>query len=167
MNTKFPGRPDYTGPTSGWFGLLHHSELFEKSHNVVERVEYVKQYKSPHEVKVRLWNMIYLDPQECAAIKMYDALDTDYDAKCDALDVMRFFEQFTDYEAKRALLDDEYNAKRATLDTDYLAKCALLDADYMAKRATLDPEILAYIRSQIPDCAWDDTKNELIFPEAA
>ena len=41
-NTLFPGRPDYTGPTIGWFGLLHHDTIFEQSHNVNERIEYVR-----------------------------------------------------------------------------------------------------------------------------
>ena len=30
-NTLFPGRPNYTGPTSGEFGLVHHDLLHEYS----------------------------------------------------------------------------------------------------------------------------------------
>ena len=112
MNKLFPGRPDYTGPTKGIFGLLHHEALVEDSHDVMERVAYVKREKPKHEVAIRLYNMIYL-------------------GGCNA-----------------ALL-------RATLDADYKAKRAPLDADYKAKRAPLDAEILAYIKTHIPDCAWD------------
>ena len=60
-NTLFPGRPDYTGPTTGCFGLLHHDVLFEWSHDVRERVHYVRNYKPKVEQAIRLWNMIYLD----------------------------------------------------------------------------------------------------------
>ena len=43
-----------------------------------------------------------------------------------------------------------------------MAKCTTLYADYKAKRTTLDAEILAYIKSNIPDCAWNGKK--LVFP---
>lgn len=122
-NTMFPGRPDYVGPTEGVFGLLHHEVLWETSHDVRERVAYVKDNKPPHEVAVRLHNMIYLGGCEGAA--KLDPLDADYKAKSD------------------------------TLYADYKAKCDPLYADYKAKRDTLDAEILLYIRTHIPDCAWD------------
>ena len=96
-NTLFPGRPDYVGPTSGWFGLMHHQILCEKSHNVMERVEYVKTRKPAREIATRLHNMIYLG-----------------------------------------------------------------GCEIVAKIAPLVAEILIYIRSHIPDCAWNGT--ELIFP---
>src|SRR3990167_6859386 len=59
-NTIFPGRPHYVGPISGWFGLLHHDKLCEQSHDVMERVDYVRREKSQHEIETRLHNMIYL-----------------------------------------------------------------------------------------------------------
>ena len=124
-NTLFPGRPDYTGPASGIFGLLHHEVLVESSHNVMERVEYVKNNKPANEVATRLHNMIYLGGCPEAA----------------------------DYEAKRAALYADYRAKRAPLDADYEAKLAALDAP-----------ILAYIRQHIPDCAWDEAGQTLVFP---
>ena len=76
-NTLFPGRPDYIGPTSGTFGLLHHEVLCESSHDVMERVYYIKNNKPKNEVAVRLHNLIYLGGCEAA---------TDYKAKCAALD---------------------------------------------------------------------------------
>jgi len=66
--------------------------------------------------------------------------------------------KLADYEAKRAPLDADYEAKRAPLDADYEAKCAPLDADWRAKRAALDAGVLAYIRSVMPDCAWNGKK---------
>ena len=93
-NTLFPGRDNYIGPMSGWFGLLHHATLFEHSSYVHERVEYIRIYKPKHEIAIRLHNMIYL------------------------------------------------------------GDCVLLD----------DDEILAYIKSHIPDCAWNG--KTLVFPSA-
>ena len=104
-NTLFPGRPNYTGPTSGWFGLLHHTELFEQSHDVNERIAYVRENKPDAEIPVRLHNMVYL-----AAVA----------STCEM--------------------------------------CAQLDADYKAKCAQLDAVILEYIKSVMPDCAWDGHK---------
>ena len=122
-NTLFPGRPDYIGPKSGTFGLLHHEVLCESSHDVMERVDYIKKHKPKNEVAVRLHNLIYLGGCEAA----------------------------TDYEAKRG-----------PLYADYEAKCDALYADYDAKRAPLYAEILAYIKSNIPDCAWNG--KTLVFP---
>ena len=129
-NTLFPGRYNYTGPTKGWFGFLHHEQLYEESHNVNERLDYVKREKPKNEVAIRLHNMIYL-------------------GGCEAM-------------AKLAPLYADYEAKRAPLDADYEAKLAPLDADYEAKLATRDAKILAYIKSNIPDCAWNG--KTLVFP---
>jgi len=118
-NTLFPGRYNYTGPTKGWFGFLHHEQLCEESHDVNERIDYVKRKKPKNEVAIRLHNMIYL-------------------GGCEAM------------------------AKHATLYADYEAKRATLYADYKAKRATLDADILAYIKLNIPDCAWNG--KTLVFP---
>ena len=122
-NTLFPGRYNYTGPTKGWFGFLHHEQLCEKSHDVNERIAYVKHKKPKNEVAIRLHNMIYL-------------------GGCEAM-------------AKRAPLDADYKAKRAPLDADYDAKRAALCAALYA-------EILAYIKMNIPDCAWNG--RTLVFP---
>ena len=136
VNTLFPGRPNYTGPITGWFGLLHHEELCETSHDVMERVAYVKANKPKHEVAIRLHNMIYLGD-----------VGADYWAKRAPL--------YADYEAKRDALYADCWAKRVPLDEDYEAKLAALDADYQAKLASLDAKVLIYIKKHIPDCAWN------------
>ena len=105
MNDLFPGRPDYVGPTKGYFAFLHHKQLFESSHDVMERVAYVKREKPGHEIQTRLHNMIYLP-------FMTDELDVDYEAKLASLRA--------DYEAKLAPLYDDYLAKRASLCVDIL-----------------------------------------------
>ena len=131
-NTLFPGRLNYEGPTEGMFGLLHHEVLAEMSHDVMERVAYVKCRKPENEVATRLHNMIYLGGCPAAA--------------------------------KFATLDAAYDAKFATLDAAYMAKCDTLNAEHRAKHDALCAEILAYIKTHIPDCAWDGTT--LVFPEA-
>mgnify|MGYP003393028010 CR=1 FL=1 len=84
-NQLFPGRPNYTGPKTGMFGLLHHRKLCEYSHDVMERVEYVKREKPEHEIAIRLHNMIYLGSCPTAAKRdtLYAALTQ---AKRDTLD---------------------------------------------------------------------------------
>jgi len=196
-NTLFPGRDNYTGPTKGWFAFLHHKQLCEESHDVNERLDYVKREKPKNEVVIRLHNMIYLGG--CEVIVKHALLDADHKAKCALLGAdfeAKRVPLDADFEAKCALLCAEYAAKRAPLDADYAAKHALLDADFEAKRAPLDAgyrakrallhadyavkrallcadyaakraplyaEILAYIKSNIPDCAWDG--ETLVFTE--
>ena len=162
-NTLFPGRYNYTGPTKGWFAFLHHEQLCEESHDVNERLDYVKREKPKNEVAIRLHNMIYLGG--CDATAKRAPLDADYRAKRAPLDAdyrAKRAPLYADYEAKRAPLYADYEAKSAPLDADYEAKLAPLYADYEAKRAPLDAQIIAYIRVHIPDCAWDG--KTLVFP---
>ena len=170
MNDLFPGRPDYVGPTKGYFAFLHHEQLFEKSHDVMERVAYVKREKPGHEIQTRLHNMIYLP-------FMTDELDADYEAKLAPLRadyLAKLAPLRADYKAKRASLDvdyeakltllyADYEAKLAPLYADYKAKLTLLHADYEAKLASLYVDILTFVRQHIPDCAWNG--YELVFPE--
>jgi hypothetical protein len=163
-NTLFPGRDNYTGPTKGWFAFLHHEQLCEESHDVNERLDYVKREKPKNEVVIRLHNMIYLGG--CEVIIKRALLDADHKAKCALLDAdyrVKRAPLYADYRAKCALLCADHKAKCAPLDADFEAKRAPLDADSRAKRASLDAEILAYIKSNIPDCAWDG--ETLVFTE--
>ena len=102
-NTLFPGRYNYTGPTKGWFAFLHHEQLCEESHDVNERLDYVKREKPKNEVAIRLHNMIYLGG--CEAIAERAPLDADYKAKRAPL--------YADYEAKRDALDADLMALHA------------------------------------------------------
>ena len=98
-NKLFPGRENYTGPTTGTFAFLRHEKLCEDSHNVMERVADVKREKPKREIWIRLHNMMYLDPVLCPAV---------------------------------------------------------------AQRKPLYDAILAYIKSEMPDCAWNG--STLVFP---
>lgn len=59
-NKLFPARPNYTGPSKGYFSMMHHEQLFELADGIGYRVTYVRTKKPPHERKVRLHNMMYL-----------------------------------------------------------------------------------------------------------
>jgi hypothetical protein len=82
-NVIFPGRPDYTGPTSGWFGAVHHDTLCEESHDINERLAYIDRNKPSHEIPIRRWNMIYLG--DCPAVAARKALGDQYYAAIKAL----------------------------------------------------------------------------------
>ena len=141
-NTLFPGRVNYSGPTNGLFGLLHHSILCEWSHDVRERVAYVKCEKPVLEVAVRLHNMIYLGKP--AGVK-FEQLYADYEAKCSQL--------YADLRGQ-GRLTIAYEAKRDQLDADYKAACGRLNVG-----------ILTYIKRRIPNCAWNGL--ELVFNRAS
>ena len=145
-NTLFPGRYNYTGPTKGWFGFLHHEQLCEESHDVNERIDYVKRRKPKNEVAIRLHNMIYLGG--CEATTKFDTLYADYMSYLGGV-----------YKIER---DAVCAANHDALYTTYEAKHDALYAAYTVKRDALDAEILAYIKSNIPDCAWNGKK--LVFP---
>ena len=151
-NTLFPGRYNYTGPIKGWFGFLHHGQLWEKSHDVNERIDYVKLHKPDNEVAIRLHNMIYLGG--CKAMAKRAPLDADYKAKCAPLDAH--------HRAKCAPLYADHKAKCDALYADYRAKCDALYAHHRAKLAVLAAEIVVYIKSNMPDCAWNG--KTLVFP---
>ena len=148
-NTLFPGRPNYTGPTKGWFGFLHHEQLCEQSHDVNERIHYVKREKPKNEVAIRLHNMIYLGG--CEATTKFDTLYADYKIKRVMMDGAYMVDRdalYATYTAK----DADYKIKRAMI-LSLEAKHDALYAAYTVKRDALDAEILAYIKSNIPDCA--------------
>ena len=162
-NTLFPGRPNYTGPTKGWFGFLHHERLCEQSHDVNERIHYVKREKPKNEVAIRLHNMIYLGG--CEATTKFDTLYADYKIKRVMMDGAYMVDRdalYATYTAKDADYTTYKMAKLDALYATYRAKRDALYATYRAKRDALDAEILAYIKSNIPDCAWNGKK--LVFP---
>ena len=140
-NQLFPGRPNYTGPNSGVFGLLHHDQLIESSHDVTERIAYVKCAKSKNEIAIRLYNMIYLGL--CSEARLCGPLDKNY-----------IVESY--------LLTSEYFTKQFHSDAEYIAKCTLLERNYQTKRAWLYKQVFIYIKKHITDCAFNG--KELVFP---
>src|SRR3990167_3630266 len=61
INKLYPGLPDYVGPKSGFFTLLHHhGPPIEWSHDVMERVKYIQKDKAAHERPIRLRHIVYV-----------------------------------------------------------------------------------------------------------
>ena len=155
-NKLFPGRENYTGPTVGVFGLLHHKELCERSHDVNERIAYVKKYKPKNKVAIRLYNMIYLG--DCPAAVGHEAAWKLYEDTCATARKL-----YEDTRAPAWKLYDETCATAWKLYEDTCAPARKLYEDTRAPArklfedtcATLDVEILAYIKLHIPDCAWN------------
>ena len=60
-NNLHPGKPNYTGPATGYFTLLHHKgPLAEWSSDVSERIRYIKTEKATAEIPVRLRHIVYV-----------------------------------------------------------------------------------------------------------
>ncbi len=66
-NTRYPGRPGYTGPRSGYFTLIHHGRIVEYSHDIFERVAYIRTQKALSERACRLHCIVYVRPSELPA----------------------------------------------------------------------------------------------------
>ncbi len=149
-NTLFPGRPNYTGPDSGYGAFIHHGELFEATYSFKERLVYIDNYKPKSERAIRCWNMMYLpfvtDALYADYLAKRNVLYADYEAKRGALNADYLAKRNVlnaDYAAKRGALDADYAAKRGALNADYAAKRGALDADYAAKRGALDADYAA------------------------
>lgn len=60
-NHLYPGKPRYIGPTVGYFTLLHHQgPIVEFSHNVKERIHFIKTQKLHEERPIRLRHIVYV-----------------------------------------------------------------------------------------------------------
>ena len=73
INDRFPGLPDYVGPTKGWFTLLHHEgPLYEVSVDVTERFDYINRHKPAHEVAIRLRHIVFVSVDVPPALAEYE-----------------------------------------------------------------------------------------------
>jgi len=172
-NTLFPGRPNYTGPTIGWFALLHHDTLFEQSHNVNERTDYVRRNKPKNEVALRLHNMVYIGAvaASCEAValarKAYDeAVATANKAYGEA--VATAFKVYDEAvaPARKAYGEAVATANKAYDEASATANKARDEAIATACKAwgevvaPANAQVLTYVRSVVPDCAWNGTELE-------
>lgn len=131
VNNLFPGLDNYTGPQTGWFAMLHHTQLVENSGDngysgVQERVDYVKSTKPKREQKVRLANMIYIG--DCEIIK--------------------------------ALAAATVAAHAISKQFGFTAGLEVRNAVEGMRRATR-PLVLDYIKAVKPDHAWDEKKGKI------
>lgn len=59
-DTTHPLKPNYTGPTKGWFAWVHHGTILEWSDNIIERTDYVHKNKPEHEMGARIEHMVHV-----------------------------------------------------------------------------------------------------------
>ena len=144
VNTMRPGLPGYTGPVTGLFALLHHGILFEWSHNVMERVDYVLAEKSPGEVPIRLHSMLYLG--DCPALDAYGKAWEAYDKASEAYG--KASEAYDKASEAYVKASEAYGKARE-------AYVKAWDAYDKAWEAVDQVAVLAYIRKHVPDCRWD------------
>lgn len=177
-NNIFPGRPDYVGPNIGFFGILHHDVLFEQSNNVRGRVANVRRDKPASERATRLYNMIYLGAI-APTMSLFYTLEIHYaNELCEAMvrrDIAqaavlaRRAEELGALAQTQIWEEDEIIAKYQPELRDLDGKLDLevleLYRKQEAEESRLEGLVLAYIREQIPDCAWDAQNGKLVFPE--
>ena len=162
MNTRYPGKPDYTGPTKGLFTLLHHEgPLLEWSDDVMKRVKYINEQKPEYERAIRLRHIVFF-PENLWGEKLQKA-----DAERHKADAER---QKADAEWHKA--DAEWHkadakwrkadAKWRKADAEWQkanAEWQKADAEWQkvdAKWRKADADkILPYLKQHVKDCKWD------------
>lgn len=141
-NTLFPGRDNYTGPNTGYFAMLHHTQLFEStesfSDGVRERIRYVRGNKPRKEINVRLSNMMYIGG--CSAIGLLEKLERVKKASGER------------HPAAGSILSDA--TTRLTWDQRSVLSSAI--SEY---KTLIVPRVLAYIAEHNPKHAWKVIKG--------
>lgn len=85
-NTLFPGLPDYIGPLSGFFSLLHRKgPVVEWSDNVMKRINHIRRHKPASEIQIRLSHIVYLDPRMVFDAEQWKELNAAYVKLCKAV----------------------------------------------------------------------------------
>ena len=133
MNNLYPGLPDYTGPKSGYFTLLHHEgPLVEWSDDVMERVVYIQREKIAYERPIRLRHIVHV-PKEMIPKKVHKA--------------------YAKWQKARAEWQKAY-AKWQKAD----AKWQKARADWQKADAE---KFTAYLHKHVKDCKWNG--KEIVF----
>ena len=168
-NTMRPGLPGYTGPVTGTFALLHHGVLFEWSHDVTERVTYVRRVKRTIEVPIRLRHMLYLGGCRERGMVAYGKAGAAYDKAREAYGKARAANDKA-WESLRWAVHDKASHDKAREAVDraweaYGKAREAVDREGAAYdkawEAVDQAAVLAYIRKHVPDCRWDG--KELLF----
>ena len=135
MNTLFPGRANYIGPTSGVFAFVHHEILCEWSNNINVRLTYVRDNKPIYEQKVRLSSIMYIPESVCPTV--YEAHAKSVEARA----------KYDEAHAKSV----EARAK----SVEARAKSVEARAKYDEAHAKCDDIILAYVLKHQPTVPWN------------
>ena len=154
-NLLFPGRPNYTGPTAGLFGLVHHNVLFEPSSDILERVKFIPKSKPLNAIETRLWVIVYLDPsgqpwarawaQRARARIQWDKALTHFDKAMARMQSTEGMTEAEKSEARTRMLEARTQWEKAELGVNRHSH-----------------QIEAQISSLIPDLPWNG--HHLVFP---
>ena len=63
-NKRYPGRPNYTGPKSGFFLLPFHADIVTWMPDIFSRLETIDKIKPQNEIAWRRHCMVYVRPSE-------------------------------------------------------------------------------------------------------
>ena len=160
-NRLYPGKPNYRGPKSGYFTLLHHEgPLMEWSANVMERVAYIKTDKHSDERPLRLRHIVFvpkkMQPQAVrdAYAKWQDAYAKSQDADAKWQDAYaKSQDAYAKWRDVCAKWRDAYAKWR-----DAYAKWR----DAYAKWQDADAQkLLAYLHKHVKNCKWNG--KEIVF----
>ena len=151
MNKLYPGKPNYVGPKSGFFTLLHHQgPLIEWSIDVMERVKYIRTYKSAHE-RPRLWHIVYVPK------------------KMIPKPVRKAYAKWQKASAEWEKVNTEWQKASAELaewekvNTEWEKAYAELEKASAEWRKADDDKLTAYLHKHVKDCKWNG--KELVFKE--
>ncbi len=67
-NKRYPGRPNYTGPKSGFFLLPFHSDLVMWMSDILVRLETIDMTKPTNEIAWRRHCIVYVRPKELPTV---------------------------------------------------------------------------------------------------
>ena len=155
-NTLFPGRPNYTGPTKGHFAFVHHSVLFEHSHDIRERIAHIKAHKPLNERATRLEHLMYLDPAQID----FAACEEAWAASEEAWAAYR--ESLT-ARGKAWMAHDKavYSEAWVTCGKGWTAHHKA-GVTYKEAQTAAIPTVLAYVNKHFPGHKWNG--RTLVFP---
>ena len=141
-NRLYPGKPNYKGPTVGYFTLLHHTgPLIEWSDNVMERVKYIEERKDANERPIRLRHIVYL-PVEMIPKTLQKA--------------------YAEWQKADTEWQKAYTERQKAYAEWQKADAEWQKADTERQKADAD-KLLAYLHEHIEDCKWDG--KELVFED--
>ncbi len=146
-NTRYPGRPDYTGPSSGWCFAIHHGVLIEWTHDIHERLHCIDTQKDEWERAERRRQLAMMREDELPA-ELVQARTEDVQAGA-AYDQART----AYYQAGAAFV----RARTAYVQAG---------AAYDQARVNCEPQLVALLSRYVPDHTWDGKRFVLPKPPA-
>ena len=176
INKLYPGLPDYEGPTSGSFTLLHHNgPLIEWSDDVMERIKHIKTKKKESERPIRLKHIVYVPKGMIPkSVQKADAEWRKADAEWQKAEAewqkaeaewRKAEAEWRKAEAEWRKADAEWGkaeAKRQKAEAEWgKAEAKRQKAEAEWRKADAD-KLTAYLHKHVKDCRWNG--KEIVFP---